>query len=243
MWAEYVSPENIDSRIWPRTAAIAERLWSPQNVREVDSMYQRLEKVSHRLDFLGLTHNTGYAPTLRRIAGRNDTSALQVLTDVAEPVKDYIREDTAPAVPTSLTPLNRVVDAARPESDTARQFSDMVNALLSGKAKPGTEAQIRTLLSRWRDNQIELQPLAEKSFLVKEVLPLSQNLSTLGTAGLAALDYLDHDERAPEQWRSQQLALIEQAKKQQAQLLLMIAPAVQKLIEASATPGTASAAK
>jgi len=243
MWAEYVSPENIDSRIWPRTAAIAERLWSPQNVREVDSMYQRLEKVSHRLDFLGLTHNTGYAPTLRRIAGRNATSALQVLTDVAEPVKDYIREDTAPAVPTSLTPLNRVVDAARPESDTARQFSDMVNALLSGKAKPGTEAQIRTLLSRWRDNQIELQPLAEKSFLVKEVLPLSQNLSTLGTAGLAALDYLDHDERAPEQWRSQQLALIEQAKKQQAQLLLMIAPAVQKLIEASATPGAASAAK
>src|SRR5207249_2722388 len=36
MWAEYVSPENIDSRIWPRTAAIAERLWSPQNVRDVD---------------------------------------------------------------------------------------------------------------------------------------------------------------------------------------------------------------
>src|SRR5438477_6213289 len=243
MWAEYVSPENIDSRIWPRTAAIAERLWSPQNVRDVDSMYQRLEKVSHRLDFLGLTHNTGYAPMLRRIAGSNDISALQVLADVVEPVKDYTREDTAPAVPTSLTPLNRVVDAARPESDTARQFSDMVNAFLSGKPKPGTETEIRASLTRWRDNQVELQPLAEKSFLVKEVLPLSQNLSTLGTAGLAALDYLDHDERAPEQWRSQQLALIEQTKKQQAQLLLMIAPAVQKLIEASATPGAASAVK
>src|SRR5947208_2803882 len=243
MWAEYVSPENIDSRIWPRTAAIAERLWSPQNVRDVDSMYQRLEQVSHRLDFLGLTHNTGYAPMLRRIAGRNATSALQVLADVVEPVKDYTREDTAPAVPTSLTPLNRVVDAVRPESDSARQFSNMVNAFLSGKPKPGTETEIRASLTRWRDNQVELQPLAEKSFLVKEVLPLSQNLSTLGTAGLAALDYLDHDERAPEQWRSQQLALIEQTKKQQAQLLLMIAPAVQKLIEASATPGAASAAK
>ncbi len=243
MWAEYVSPENIDSRIWPRTAAIAERLWSPQNVRDVNSMYQRLEKVSHRLDFLGLTHNTGYAPMLRRIAGRNATSALQVLADVVEPVKDYTREDTAPAVPTSLTPLNRVVDAVRPESDSARQFSNMVNAFLSGKPKPGTETEIRASLTRWRDNQVELQPLAEKSFLVKEVLPVSQNLSTLGTAGLAALDYLDHGERAPEQWRSQQLALIEQAKKQQAQLLLMIAPAVQKLIEASATPGAASAAK
>jgi hexosaminidase len=243
MWAEYVSPENIDSRIWPRTAAIAERLWSPQNVRDVNSMYQRLEEVSHRLDFLGLTHNTGYAPMLRRIAGRNDTSALQVLTDVAEPIKDYTREDTAPAVPTSLTPLNRVVDAARPESDTARRFSDMVNTFLSGKPKPGTETEIRASLTRWRDNQVELQLLAEKSFLVKEVLQLSQNLSMLGTAGLAGLDYLDHGERAPEQWRSQELALVEQARKQQAQLLLMIAPAVQKLIEASAAPSAASAAK
>jgi hexosaminidase len=243
MWAEYVSPENIDSRIWPRTAAIAERFWSPQNVRDVNSMYQRLEEVSRRLDFLGLTHNTGYTPMLRRIGGRNDISALQVLADVAEPVKDYTREDTAPAAPTSLTPINRVVDAARPESDTARQFSDMVNAFLSGKPKPGTETEIRASLTRWRDNQVELQPLAEKSLLVKEVLPLSRNLSTLGTAGLVALDYLDHGERAPDQWRSQQLALIEQAKKQQAQLLLMIVPAVQKLIEASVTPGAASAAK
>jgi hexosaminidase len=243
MWAEYVSPENIDSRIWPRTAAIAERLWSPQNVRDVNSMYQRLEEISHRLDFLGLTHNTGYAPMLRRIAGRDDISALRMLADVAEPVKDYTREDTAPSVPTSLTPLNRVVDAARPESDAARQFSNMVNVFLSGKPRPGTETQIKASLTRWRDNQIELQPLAEKSFLVKEVLPVSQNLSTLGTSGLAALDYLDHGERAPDQWRSQQIALIEQAKKQQAQLLLMIASAVQKLIEASATPGAASAAK
>jgi hexosaminidase len=243
MWAEYVSPENIDSRIWPRTAAIAERLWSPQNVRDVNSMYQRLEEVSHRLDFLGLTHNTGYAPMLRRIAGSDDISALKALADVVEPVKDYTREDTAPAAPTSLTPLNRVVDAARPESDTARRFSDMVNTFLSGKPKPGTETEIRASLTRWRDNQVELQLLAEKSFLVKEVLQLSQNLSTLGTAGLAALDYLDHGERAPEQWRSQQLALVEQARKQQAQLLLMIAPAVQKLIEASAAPSAASAAK
>ena len=35
MWSEYVTPENVDSRIWPRTAAIAERLWSPQDIRDV----------------------------------------------------------------------------------------------------------------------------------------------------------------------------------------------------------------
>jgi len=50
MWAEHVSPETMDSRIWPRNAAIAERLWSPAEVRDPASMYARLEEISRRLD-------------------------------------------------------------------------------------------------------------------------------------------------------------------------------------------------
>ena len=72
IWAEYVSPENVDSRVWPRMAAIAERLWSPQSVTDVHSMYDRMEVISRRLDSLGLTHNANYKPMLRRIAGSED---------------------------------------------------------------------------------------------------------------------------------------------------------------------------
>jgi len=241
MWSEYVSPENVDSRIWPRLAPIAERLWSPHDVRDVDSMYARLDKVSHGLEWLGLTHNSGYAPMLRRIAGADDISSLKILANVVEPVKDYTREELAPEPATSFTPLNRLVDAARPESATARRFSELVDSFAGGKPRPGTEAQIKTLLMQWRDNQTDLQSEFQNSFLLKEVGPISQNLAALGAAGLVALDYLDRGEVAPAAWVADQHALITQAQKPQAQLLLMVAPAVGKLVNASAATPQSSA--
>jgi hexosaminidase len=246
MWAEYVSPENIDSRIWPRNAAIAERLWSPQEVRDPASMYARLDVVSSRLEWLGLTHRTALRHMLQRLAGSASPAqfaALRTLSDVLEPVKDYTREQTAPATPTSSTPLNRVVDAVSLESDAGRRFGELVDQFVASACHdPAAEARLRAQLTTWRDNDAILQPLAQRSFLVKEVTANSQDLSVLGTAGLAALDAITKGQPAPDPWKVQQLAIIDQVKKPKAQLLLIPAPAVQKLIEAAAA-GTCSTAK
>jgi hexosaminidase len=234
MWAEYVSPENIDSRIWPRAAAIAERLWSPQNITDVNSMYARMEDTSKWLDAYGLTHRANYLPMLERMTNGSDTAALRTLTDVVEPVKGYAREGLAKTEATSLTPLNRVIDAARPESLTARDFNLLVDQFLAGKIKPGMETQIRASLNKWKDNEVQLEPAAQNSALVQEVVPVSQNLSALASAGLQALDYLDRGEKAPEAWKTQQIALAQSAIQPKAQVLLMIASPVQKLVQASA---------
>ncbi len=238
MWSEWVTPENIDSHIWPRNAVVAERLWSQQEVKDVDSMYARLNALSLDLEWLGLTHRSAKLHMLHRMAGAEDIAALRVLADAVEPVKDYTRWDDSKGPIDFHAPLNRMIDAVYPESDVARHFNNLVQTYLqSGSKDKAAEAQIRSLLATWRDNDASLHPLLQQSFLLQEVTPLSQSLSMLGAAGLQALDYLDRSEVPADSWRTEQAAVINQAKTRNADLLLMVVAPVQQLIDASGGPG------
>lgn len=231
MWAEFITPANIDERIWPRLAAIAERLWSPQNIKDVDSMYARLQRISEYLDFSGLTHNTQYGLMLERLRGNNDIHHLQVLADVLEPVKEYARAHTREYE--SSTPLNRLVDAVRPESDTARQFAAKVDRRLNHSASAADLDELKRQLSLWQSNDQALEPALQSNALLTEAIPLSQTLQSVAAAGLQALEYLDRGGHAPAGWRTQQLTMLQQAKKPQAELLNMIVPAVERLVAAT----------
>jgi hexosaminidase len=238
MWGEFVDGENIDSRIWPRTAAIAERFWSPEETRDVESMYRRLDVVSWRLQLQGLMHRSATDTMLVRMAASGDITVLRILASAVVPSGLFVRQQAAikaGGIQTSDLPLNRFVDAVAPESDVSRLFTTRIAVFVNSKFSDAVaEAQIRAQLTAWRDNAERLQPLLDGSFLLKELTPVSQNLAALGTAGLQALNYIDKGERAPESWKSDQVAMIAQMKTPKADVLLAVAPAVQTLIEASA---------
>ncbi len=234
MWSEYITPETIESRLWPRLAAIAERLWSPQEVRDLASMYQRMEEMNWRLEWLGIKNQSTYSSMLYRLAGTDDIQALRVLADVVEPTKDYTRTEIYPQPPVKRTPLNRLADAVSPESRVAREFAALVDAFLQGDAKDSVaEGKIRAWLLQWRDNDALLQPLLDRSFLLNEDKPLSADVANLAGAGLQALDTLDSAQRMNDAWRSEQSLVVQRSLKPRANLVIMVAPAIQKLIDAA----------
>ncbi|MGH9943361.1 MAG: family 20 glycosylhydrolase, partial [Pyrinomonadaceae bacterium] len=232
MWSEWVSPETIDSRIWPRTAAIAERLWSPRTITDVEDMYRRLSVVSVQLEELGLTHEKNQVMLLRRMAQGKEIAPLQTLVSVVEPVKEYRRYQMRPQ--TMLSPLTGLIDAARPDSEASRRFASMVDAMLAGAPRFEPYSQkIHSTLSEWRDAGPELEALIDKSPALHEARPLARDLSEMGTAGLEALSFLSRGVAAPAEWRDARLAMLEQAAKPKAALEFPVIPSVRQLIVAA----------
>ena len=232
MWSEFVTPENMDSRIWPRTAAIAERFWSPQDVRDVDSMYRRMALVSEKLNDDGLQHNSFTLAMLQRMSGNANPEALEVLAAVVQPPKGYARE--ALKQYTVFSPLNELVDAVAPESETGRKFTQLAALIADGKASPEQWQQAHTWLVLWRDNDAKLAPTLKNSDITAELAPLSHSLSQVATVGLQALDDLKNHHAVSADARDKNLQMLKAAGKPKAVLLDEAVPGVELLVKASA---------
>jgi hexosaminidase len=199
----------------------------------MQDMYRRLEFISRRLDSLGLRHQANNLEMLQRMVGDQSVAPLKMFADLVKPTSLGIRRKIREY--SSLTPLNRMVDAVLPESEAARQFENAVNGALDNPSGlPEAFQPIRKQLTIWHDNARGLKPILEQSFLLQEIGPLSEMIADLSLRGLEALDYLGKRQNPQDAWREETALLIGRAEKPQAEMLIAIVAPIRKLLEATA---------
>jgi hexosaminidase len=245
MWAEFVTPETVDSRIWPRTAAIAERFWSPGEVVDVEDMYRRMDRVSLLLEELGLQHEKNRQMMLRRLCQCRDTAALEVLLGAIEPVKIYnrnrLRNDT-PYPYTQFSPLTRLIDAAWPDAVPAREFRWAVESLIeSGFEDAEAMDQAGSSLRLWQANHTAVVATLEGSPPLAESVSLSLDLSEVSAIGLEALEVAVSGGAESEEWLLPRLERLEAAREPRGEAELMIVDPVRDLVCAAAGPAALTA--
>lgn len=231
MWGEHVGPETIDSRLWPRAAAIAERLWSPREVTDVGDMYRRLAVVSAQLEALGVQHASHTGRMLRRLAGTVDIAPLAEFLEYAQPA--YFGERSQLQQTTQLTPLTHLVDAAVSDPLSRWRIGALVDSLLADPRHAAGRPQLAAMFEEWGRLLPRLQAAADSSPLVAEAFPAADVLAALGAAGLDALAFLGDGAVPPDGWLARVSPLLDGADRPLGLLRLPFAPALRRLVVAA----------
>jgi hexosaminidase len=231
MWEEIATAENLDAKLWPRLAAIAERFWSPESVTDPASMYRRLETANHWLEWLGLTQGANLELMRQRLAGDFPVQPLDLFASLLEPVKGYARHAERYNI---FTPFNRLVDAIPPESNAAREFRAAVDRYLALPKDQRNSAALRNQLAAWSANVHQVRPMLQANSLLTENIEAADALAALCRAGQDSLSYLDGGAAnlAPADWKQRTQSAVDDASKRKGDILIPISPGIQKLIDA-----------
>ncbi len=232
MWGEYVPPQTLDSHIWPRAAAIAERFWSPGTVTDVDDMYRRMEAASLQLEDLGSTHRTNQDRLLRWFARGEDTRPLKTLVQAVEPTKGYDRRSMPYNV---FTPPDWMYYAVPPESPARRGFPRLVNAFLRRPTAAAPKQRLLALFAHWQQAYAGYQPLVARTPPQLQMLqPLYAALTQCAGVGETCVNAIAAGQRLTPAQAAAARRRLERATQPAADLMLIVIPGLQTLLERAA---------
>lgn len=232
MWGEQVIPATIDSRTWPRAAAVAERLWSPAADRDGDDMYRRLAVESLRLEDEGLIHISGPIRLMSNLAGSTQIQPLELFVSTLQPVDFHVR--SREQSPSPATVFDRLVDSVRPDPPLRHQMPILVDAAIQGDA--ASIARLDSLFHSWVSAAPALNQLEANSPLLQEASSHIAALPKLGSMGIEALSYLHSGTAPPAGWKDAQTTILHDAVNPHELVDFVVLAPLQKLVEAASTP-------
>ena len=233
-WTEIADKYNIETRIWPRAAAIAERLWSPAEVNNVDDMYRRLFAVSAQLDAQGLQHINAYERALRFYSPGDEGNALKTLTDVLVPIKGYKKLFAMMMKPGNITnqtaPLLGVSDFIPVDAETKWKFRTAVTSYLQQKDE-ASEHIINDYLNRWKHNDVALAGIWDNATALKQVREHSKQLALVADIGIQAMQQIKVGSTPSEEWTNMSMAALKAAGGINGETILDILPEIESLVK------------
>lgn len=191
LWAENVRAPILDLKLWPRAFAVAERLWSAQDVTDENNMYQRLAAVdAWSVVSVGLQQHAETAREFTRLANSVEILPLQILAEAVEPGQYYTRQHLKFKAGNyhQFEPLNRFADALPPESNAVRDMGRQVEALLKDKNDRAAAQAIRDRLQRWQLNTAAVKTTLAGNRILQDLAPVAQDVGALSTLGLMLLE-------------------------------------------------------
>jgi len=191
MWAEIATDEMLDSRLWPRAAALAERFWSPRAVRDADDLYRRLPVLQEQLRLQGLQDQTNQARMIARLAPGASEPVLTLL-DLVGPTRNMARDHRILAMLRGqkiVQELNTLADAAPVDSLVAHGFEARAKAYVGGDRTQA--AALRADLTIWKANDARFQAIARGRPALEAALPISADIAEMAQAGLDAMDAIE----------------------------------------------------
>ncbi len=233
MWAEQIDERTVDSRVWPRTAAIAERFWSPQDVRDVVDMYHRLDATSLELETFGLKHLSSEDAGLRSLAGNQQINALRIFAQAFEPVPFYNRYQEQHT--SQLTPLTNFVDAVVPDPPVKHRLQ-LAAAVLTQKGDAASAdsaaAEVTSYFRAVGASVPQVQALFPSAPRLQPMAQRAQQLIALSQIGMQAVQYLSGHQAAPAAWKANSLKQLDAAKQPSAIVRFIFQDTLTQLVQA-----------
>lgn len=234
LWAELVTPDNIDIRLWPNGFAVAGRLWSDASSRDETSLYRQMHHITQQLTAEGSLQHIQQQRAGFTFLAADYAGTLEHVAQVLEPAHYYHRlhQKSAAGLYHKDAPLDQLVDFLPAENAKLQHFSQVIQRWLTQQHATDT-AWLSQQLHQWHDAASKLLTVAvtPQHTLLQQNIAQLQQIAALCQSGLLLLNSISSQTPLENVVRQQITQQLQQATTISQEMIIALHRPLQQLFD------------